>query len=374
MQISACAYVSLIDNSEYKPDGVNANLFESGDLSSGIGAAGISMLGNYDSLSIVNEAVTFDQPNFTKIASYTIQNSGDEGDNSDINDSSITAQFAFPYTGGLYWPEQCRIICDGADVEFGVSLGWGGDERSEAGDGGGDMEASNHVNESTRCTLYTVKATRGVEQADRVAHAYIGADFIVDVSRTRIIADGFGYAANPYGAVRIWSLSDGFDTGMERHLLIVGNDIDLNIKAFEDPGLTLGTSIIDVEIERQPLTIKNYLLMFSAPMALSKYSGRQTGGVPEKPPVISETSAIPTELLESMAGDGYAAEYVDSLTHQYTDALNELMEIHYFIPRGTIYEKAESRRTNALLFEITFLPNTTRTVEITLPYKNGRLE
>ena len=213
----------------------------------------------------------------------------------------------------------------------------------EAGSGGGSNGAANSGSAGTtqvselhsseysfenfdagaKYALYTIRADRTQSEHNRQGEfnrqsefirpekCYVGVDFVVDVSKTQIIADGFGYAANPYGAVRVSSLSDGFDIGLERHLYVLGDDIYPEFKAYEDAELTVETDVVNVEVERRELTAREYLLEFSAPYALH---------------------ARETQIN---------AYYEEDLFLNYANALDELLKIHYFIPRGELYAKAE---------------------------------
>ena len=329
-------------------------------------------LGDSGGLSLLGESVGYGPTDGNAV--YTYRNDGAE---------TLTAGFAFPYSGGLYRPDGIGVSCDGEDVAFDVVLDWEGsalDWEGSALDWGGsslDWEGSSldwggaghyagargHSVEwfdgDAKYALYVVVATRGTQKSERVDRVYIGADFTVDVSKTRIVADGFGYAANPYGAVRIWSLSDGFDTGIERRLFIIGDDIDINIKAFEDADLTTETRAVHIEVERRDITVREYLLAYSAPYAMSLPDGydpdvNEGAGSPSAPDL--PRSARPTDV------------YGESLYRVYARALDELLAVHYFIPRGALFANAETRRNNAVLFEIEFPAGATRTIDIKFPY------
>jgi len=194
-----------------------------------------------------------------------------------------------------------------------------------------------NFDEDAEYALYAVTVERGAgSDAGRLtAKAYIMADFTVDVSRTRIVADGFGYAANPYGAVRIWSLSDGFDAGAERRLFVIGDDIQLDIKAYEDDGFTVESGCVSVTAERRLMRARDYLLAYSGPLALAEKRNR----------------AGPDGAERRQA-------FEDALYQAYARALDELLEIHYFLPRGDLYAKAESGAYGAFYSGAGFSDNT----------------
>ena len=190
------------------------------------------------------------------------------------------------------------------------------------------MEDLSFFDESAEYALYTIRVERsdvdvgardgGTGQSGSIiAKAYIGADFTVNASKTRIVADGFGYAANAYGAVRVWSLSDGFDAGLDRHLYLIGQDIDLSFSVYEDADLTKQVDFPAVSVERSSIAPREYLLSFSGPYALA---------------LNGHTAGAPAGINE----------YADFLYTEYMEALRGLLRVHYFFPRGYIYAEAES--------------------------------
>ena len=360
----------------------------------------IALLGEYNNIIIESATTAYDYSKLEGNAAYSVYNEGDEPAN---------VKFAFPYTGDLYWPVKFRVTCDGGDIGFNPVFGWQGAADGSGGeigknglsngrsehygedgaegyggfDNGGfehfdESAADNygggfeHFNESAAYTLYTIRVNRSREFPEPAQKAYIGADFIVDVSKTRIVADGFGYAANAYGAVRVWSLSDGFDTGLERHLFIIGDDIELNINAYEDEELTRETDTVSVELERRPLGAREYLLMFSGPLAIYRGDNNKYGEPAENAEGKNPASAVANQQAYTEAkyltyAEATRQAYAQSLYQAYAKALDELLEIHYFIPRGELYAKAETRRLNAIIFETDIPAGARRTLNITFP-------
>ncbi|MDR3121683.1 MAG: hypothetical protein LBU58_10200, partial [Clostridiales bacterium] len=173
--------------------------------------------------------------------------------------------------------------------------------------------------ESETYSLYTVRADRSAAAGDQPL--YVGADFIVDVSKTRIAADGFGYAANAYGAVRLVSLCDGFDRGVARHIYLVGQDVEIQFKGYEDADLSRETGLVAVEVEKRAVSARDYLLMFSDARALA---AKSVGGTPPD-------------------------YYDESLYRVYAEALDGLLAVHYFFSRSEIYARAEQPRLRSLV-------------------------
>jgi hypothetical protein len=196
--------------------------------------------------------------------------------------------------------------------------------------------------------LYTVKVTRGPTAGGRYEKAYIGGDFTIDVSKTKILADGFGYAANQYGAVRIWSLSDGFDTGLERHLYIIGEDAEIRLKAYEDADLSRESEAVKIYADRSEAVAREYFLAFSAPFAINKtYADDYSAG------------------LNAITG---APDYENGMYRAYAKALDGLLDVHYFIPRSLLYAGAETGSANAMIFAVEFPAGATRTIRVDPPW------
>ena len=218
-------------------------------------------------------------------------------------------------------------------------------------DGGGQTYEYSFENfdADAEYTLYTIRVEREHGDYAHMEKVYVGADFVVDVSKTQIVADGFGYAANQYGAVRVSSLSDGFDIGIERHLYILGDDIKPEFKAYKDPDLIDETDAVTVDAVRRGLTPREYLLEFSALYALHMrdiytYTRKYiSNGIDAEH--IGAADGDQRESGGDMGPDGREAlfdSYVEDLYRSYGDALDELLKIHYFIPRGELYAKAET--------------------------------
>ena len=257
------------------------------------------------------------------------------------NDGEIPADvgFAYLYEGGLYKPLRGGVVCDGENVAFDVSVNW-------RGFNGYSYEGRN-FDGGAAYALYTVKVERNTENYMQLEKVYIGADFTVDVSKTRIIADGFGYAANPYGAIRVWSLSDGFDAGQERHLYIIGEDEEVDIKAYEDADLTRGSDAVNVITERSEATVRKYFLSYSAPYSINKS--------------LEEANAANWQTSITLP------VYEDGLYGAYANALDAMLDIHYFIPRNALFSMAETRYLNAMIFNINIPAGSTRTILINPP-------
>ena len=315
---------------------------------------GLIALGDDNDFYIGYENIAYDNELQTGTATYIVYNPGD---------APVSAKLAFPYSSGLYWPSNRKITCDGSDVRFDLSFDWT-DSHS------GDYKVE-RFDEGAEYILYTIKVNRDSENASRDAEFYIGADFTLDVSKTRIVADGFGYAANAYGAVRIWSLSDGFDIGLERHLFIIGEDIKLDLKAYEDDGLTRESNRIDIGLERRLINVRDYSLTFSGPLAVYNRNTALYKTMPEltaDPTAKDERASV---LSCSNERTQQRDAYTQALYRAYAKALDGLLEIHYFIPRGDLYAKAEVRRTNAMLFDIDIPAGDSRTITITFPSDPG---
>lgn len=183
--------------------------------------------------------------------------------------------------------------------------------------------AAGNIDMDAAYPLYTIRTVRSGDVATQRRKAYIGAEFIADASRTKIVADGFGYAANAYGAVKLFSLSDGFDSGLDRHLYVIGDDIDLGVSAYDDADLSYATDALSVETERTEITPREYLLMFSGPYRLAE----------------KNACNIPADI-------GGLAAYADFLSKGYADTLVKLSADNYFIPRVRIYNETEQIMRN----------------------------
>ncbi|MCL2058047.1 MAG: hypothetical protein FWH01_03170 [Oscillospiraceae bacterium] len=297
---------------------------------------GLEALGDSAGIEITRNDIYFDYERYMGSAGYTLFNGAGE---------PLSAALAFPYTGGLYPPDRFHVTFDGAAIPFNAAFGRLGGEIAV------DDYMPLRFDDQAEYTLYTINVARGQGSLSLAEHVYIGADFTVDSSRSRIVADGFGYAANPYGAVRIWSLSDGFDTGMGRHLYIIGDDIDFDVGAYEDAELTVRSDAVEIIITRQELRTRDYLLMFSAPMALSGKTGSPGDRDDDRDDDREELAHV----------------YADALYNAYAEALDSLLEIHYFIPRIELYALAEERRNSAIIFDVILPAGTGGALEILFP-------
>jgi len=334
------------------------------------GASGAGLLCESGALNISERSLFFDNAAYAVSAEYAVANEGG---------GPIGAAFAFPYTGGLYWPENVSVTIDGEEYPFDVSVDWQPDGFENIRLDGGGRNGVRNFDEGAGYALYSIKVYRDPAKINLTDKIYIGADFTVDSSKTHIVADGFGYAANAYGAVRVFSLSDGFDAGLERRLYAVGEDISLEMKAYEDDKLTRETGALDIRVERRVIKARDYLLEYSAPYAFAGLNGaaancnNEAAEAMQAPSPDSDTSHAETVGAGCIYADsdtshaetvGAGRIYMDSLYRVYAIALDELMDVHYFIPRGSIYAGAETSRQNAIVFMAAIPAKTERIIKI----------
>jgi len=287
---------------------------------------GVDTSGLDEGQRLVKESVALNFRNSEGKARYTLYND---------NGASGHAKIEFLFFGGPYDGNRCAVTSDDGDLQYNIVYGRNEEKRGEK---------SVLINENAEYPLYIINVNRNFANRNDIKKVYICADFIVDMSRTRIVADGFGYAANRYGAVRVWSRSDGFDQGFDRRIYVVGDDVPLDFKAYEDDGFTAQTDLIDITVTKRPISVRDYLLEFSGPSRLSSATLLEQRGEPMNDP-----------------------RFKDSLYSLYVSEMERLFDIHYFLPRNYIYENAEKSRICAIQFYVDVPAASSRSFEVMFP-------